>query len=68
MLRDSIEDPTESKFSPAHIWKNGNFNGLAEQKLDQTFLMDFQKSPKQCLNEIEKRMKHLWKKTMIIMR
>ncbi|KAG5881424.1 hypothetical protein JTB14_004519 [Gonioctena quinquepunctata] len=29
MLRDRIEDPTESKFSPAHIWKNENFNRFA---------------------------------------
>ncbi|KAG5888720.1 hypothetical protein JTB14_023796 [Gonioctena quinquepunctata] len=29
MLRDSVEDSTESKFSPAHFWENRNFDGLA---------------------------------------
>ncbi|KAG5881062.1 hypothetical protein JTB14_014122 [Gonioctena quinquepunctata] len=35
MLRDDVEDPTESKFSPAHFWENGNFNGLADELAKQ---------------------------------
>ncbi|KAG5877370.1 hypothetical protein JTB14_018690 [Gonioctena quinquepunctata] len=29
MVRDSVEDPTESKFSPAHFCENKNFSDLA---------------------------------------
>ncbi|KAG5877366.1 hypothetical protein JTB14_018686 [Gonioctena quinquepunctata] len=47
MLRENVEDPTESKVSPAHFGENGNFNGLAVEtvKMDciQTILKSFQK-------------------------
>ncbi|KAG5863380.1 hypothetical protein JTB14_007819 [Gonioctena quinquepunctata] len=29
MLPDSVENPTESKFSPVCFWENKNFNRLA---------------------------------------
>ncbi|KAG5876617.1 hypothetical protein JTB14_010107 [Gonioctena quinquepunctata] len=38
MPRDVIEDPTESKFSPARYCENTHFNGLAE---DVSSLKDF---------------------------
>ncbi|KAG5887687.1 hypothetical protein JTB14_015590 [Gonioctena quinquepunctata] len=35
MLRDSIEDPADSKISPAHFWENRNFNGVADELAKQ---------------------------------
>ncbi|KAG5887227.1 hypothetical protein JTB14_010808 [Gonioctena quinquepunctata] len=35
MLRDSIEDSTDSKIFPANFWDNGNFNGLADELAKQ---------------------------------
>ncbi|KAG5887228.1 hypothetical protein JTB14_010809 [Gonioctena quinquepunctata] len=35
MLKDSVEDPTDSKIFPAHFWGNGNFNGLADELAKQ---------------------------------
>ncbi|KAG5883641.1 hypothetical protein JTB14_025144 [Gonioctena quinquepunctata] len=38
MLRESVEDTTETKFFPAHFGENGNFNGLPGVQDDDKLL------------------------------